>query len=374
MMARGRGSAARMVQCSPDLRAQLASVAVRRSSEGHKHLSMNLRAAKHRFESYSKPLGRSIRWLPRLVKLMAKVSHTRTGTPKQRATAWLKWLSPRRVLLAAMAADAADEAMLVTRVFDKEQFDVARVSTMLSDFLCRIEMLFGQGGGCLRGMGFTRFIVRTLSREPPVWNLGGRIYSLQEPSEDDCQWALGRMRIWCRLAQETIAAEFPAYEISQAFRVFNLHNRTAAWQPSDEYYEDLARLAQVCGCNSAGLITEIGVLEPAARREYASISCNRQAWQSAWAHWTKNQAHVRRSQRTPLPNLHAVLLRYLAFTASTSGVEQTFTLGMRACTVFQQSATERYEETLMRLVVDSPGLEKTQLLHNASRMYSQPGD
>ena len=72
-LACGKGSPARMVQNSPDLKRMLAE-AMPDAEQIIGKRATNLRAAKHRFESFSKPLARSILWIERIVPLMARVS------------------------------------------------------------------------------------------------------------------------------------------------------------------------------------------------------------------------------------------------------------------------------------------------------------
>ena len=73
----------------------------------------DLRAAKHRFEPLQKPLGRTILLLPCIFELMMELAVERMDGAAKSAREWLTWLAatPRNILLGAMMADAADEAM-----------------------------------------------------------------------------------------------------------------------------------------------------------------------------------------------------------------------------------------------------------------------
>eukprot|EP00974_Lingulodinium_polyedra_P042147 4045326-Lingulodinium_polyedra.AAC.1 len=51
-------------------------------------------------------------------------------------------------VLLAMLADVADEALVVTRAFDKEVVDIASRQSAMQSFLEQIEMLFGQRAVC----------------------------------------------------------------------------------------------------------------------------------------------------------------------------------------------------------------------------------
>ena len=247
-----------------------------------------------------------------------------------------------------MAADASDESMLLIRAFDNEAFDVSRVSGTISDFLSRVERLFGEEQLCVHTVGFTSHVIEKLAAEPVMWTLGGRMQQVQPVTQDDIEWALTRMRAWYRLARKALQAEFPAFEICQSFRVFDLGRGQNVNVGDGSLQADFKRLAQVTGCSANGLQTEVEWLQPAARRQHATLMDNRLAWRAAWQ---ENQS-VSSNRRKTCPNLETALLRFIAFSASTSGVEQSFTRGMRAMTGFQQSSSEVYEESVVRLVID----------------------
>ena len=119
-MALGKSSPAQMVHHSPDLRAELRRICHER--RGNTLETGNLRAAKHRFESYQKPLGRSIRLFDSIHQLMVQLAVGTNNVQKKRARQWLEWIAetPRHILLAGMMADAADEASALTRYADSE--------------------------------------------------------------------------------------------------------------------------------------------------------------------------------------------------------------------------------------------------------------
>ena len=249
-----------------------------------------------------------------------------------------------------MAADASDESMMLIRAFDNEAFDVSKVSGQISDFLSRVEALFGEARKCVHCIGFTNHVIETLRAEPLMWSsmTGGRMQQVQPVSEDDIEWALTRMRAWYRLAKKAVQAEFPSFEICQSFRVFDLGREQNLNVGDDSLQADFARLAQVTGCKANGLQEEVEWLQPSARRQHATFKDNRLAWREAWKH----SLNIAPKRRLTCPNLGIALLRFISFSASTSGIEQSFTRGMRCLTQFQQSCTEVYEESVVRLVID----------------------
>ena len=233
-MASGRGSPAQIIQHSEDLRSAFRLLLDTRER--------NLRAAKHRFESYQRPLGRTVRFFPIMIKLMSRVWNERRDA---RARDWLAFIAetPQHALQLAMLADAADEGMALTRFCDKEDLDIAALSGRIASFMDRVVHLFGEKRGCLTAPGYTQLMLKTL-QHPIVWGVGDRSQSTRPPSPRDINACLGRMLAWLHLAKATIDAEFPDWELGQPFRIFdvstNLGN-TSSTVPQ----EHVSRLARV---------------------------------------------------------------------------------------------------------------------------------
>ena len=95
----------------------------------------NLRAASHRFESYAKPLGRSVLHISSLIKVACYLQEMRTDEPARRAKAWLAWLNNDRCVLAAMVADASDQSLQLLRLLDNEDVDPALLVSELHHFI-----------------------------------------------------------------------------------------------------------------------------------------------------------------------------------------------------------------------------------------------
>ena len=203
----------------------------------------NLRAAKHRFESFQKPLGRMCLNLPAVVKTALHCNATRTDKSGVRAGHWLQWLSTEKCLMAAMMADASDQAMLLTRVLDDEDMDPAALNTEVGAFVTTIETLFGEQRKCLTLVGYTQVMLLVL-RRPLVWHVGSKLCTIGHHGGaptviiDRC---LARMQSWLVLARATVEAEFPSFEVAQAsegvfvrcmlnkYYVFNIHDCLQGW-------------------------------------------------------------------------------------------------------------------------------------------------
>lgn len=82
----------------------------------------NLKAAKHRFESFSKPLARMALYLPAILHTMSDIAARRdTLAEGEVARSWLRDVTNTDFTLLGMLADAADECMVLVRLADDER-------------------------------------------------------------------------------------------------------------------------------------------------------------------------------------------------------------------------------------------------------------
>ena len=94
----------------------------------------------------------------------------------------------------------------------------------VAEFLRRIDVLFFKGD-VLRTEGYTKIMIDFLAQanytvvidKVPI-NVGGG-----QPSRGVLDSCLQRMQAWCRLARAVCRAEFPEFELTSAYKVFNLH-------------------------------------------------------------------------------------------------------------------------------------------------------
>ena len=130
---------------------------------------------------------------------------------------------------------------------------MSMLSHHISSFLSRVTDLFGEKARCLTVCGYTRTVLRFLS-EPFGWIVGGRAFSLSVPTDGDLAFCLDHMRAWLRLALAEVQAEFPDFEVAQAFDVFNIRGGTDATSAGEENFRDqtwsvsMAELSRPTGC------------------------------------------------------------------------------------------------------------------------------
>eukprot|EP00974_Lingulodinium_polyedra_P104778 10144351-Lingulodinium_polyedra.AAC.1 len=78
------------------------------------------------------------------------------------AVRFLEGPSEGRVLLLAMLVGAADETLVIARVFNNEEVDISTQPSTLQSFLKRIRALFGDDRRCFELPGLTSAAPRVL--------------------------------------------------------------------------------------------------------------------------------------------------------------------------------------------------------------------
>ena len=334
----------------------------------------NLRAAKHRFESYSKPLGRVILWLPTLLATAHDIAVKREGAPEGRlAQAWLQNLNSETLVTLAMLADAGDEGLSLVRQVDDEQTDVASLQRIVSQFLDRARFLW-RDGGCLTSLGYTKHCLDLLSEGLLVFTVTGHSPSaahvLHKPGQLAMDRCLMRMRCWLRLAEETLEAEFPHCHLLRAFSAFDVEDSTGCDEEGwlQTHAAGLRKLAAALKVDGHKLCAELGDHRPIAAAIARETGCgNRRAWQRALEQTqrtrTSREAH-------PAEALVPTVQRYLAWTCSTSGVEQNFSAAERL-RFGHGPASEATEALQLKAALDKrPQEERSHVCARARELFA----
>ena len=97
---------------------------IKENTESPTGNSANLNAAKHRFESYAAPLGRSLQHLEEFLDVVQEICDER-GSSKEGCDCWdwLQGLTNEKMYQLAMLADCSDELLVATREMDQEDLD-----------------------------------------------------------------------------------------------------------------------------------------------------------------------------------------------------------------------------------------------------------
>ena len=96
-------------------------------------------AAKHRFCSLSKPLGRFILHLDAVAETLYKIAAMKGTEAAQWATDWMDGCTSTSVLTLAMCADIGAAAVDLTRFFDSEEMDIAEINSEVAVFMQSLQ-------------------------------------------------------------------------------------------------------------------------------------------------------------------------------------------------------------------------------------------
>ena len=172
------------------------------------------------------------------------------------------------------------------------------------------------------------------------------------------------MWLWVLLARDTVAAECPAFEFADALAAFDLDHDLDRKRVQNAHVQ-LERIAETLSEDAGTLINEFDQFAPRAKMEARGSSSTPtiNAWSSA----------LDTSKVCPAV-LPKALLRAAAFSASSSGVEQAFTLGMWAHEGRRGWLSEGLEEDELKLMVDRNGPdEDKELCELARKIWSDAG-
>ena len=100
----------------------------------------DLSGAKHRYDSYAKPLGRCCLYLPAVLAMAQSVVDERgQATSEGRGCLrLLNFISEARLILLGMVADASDESLAFVRFLDDESCDKSSLAHEVFHFLTNI--------------------------------------------------------------------------------------------------------------------------------------------------------------------------------------------------------------------------------------------
>ena len=310
------------------------------TTHGQGNTVKNLKASKHRFESYQTPLGRLLLWLPAVIWTTHHIATVREGSSDAKIILrWAEHLNAEKLLMLAMMADASDEGLCLIRQVDDESTDIASLQSLVVSFLERTDMLFEQGG-CLRVMGYTKHIISLLESDCGLHALvGDHVLALKAPTQTVITTCLGRMRCWRKLACSVIQAEFPDCYLLASFAVFDLATCDTKGVLSTTHETQIQRLAKTVQVDHHHLRAQVEQLRPIASSVAQQLRCsNIVAWENTWI-------------------------------ASSAGVEQNFSEAERA-RVDRTPANETTEVINLTPLVNSRPEERTQVCARAQEIYA----
>ena len=184
---------------------------------------------------------------------------------------------------------------------------------------------------------------------------------------------MDHMKGWLRLLLAEIEAEFPDWEVSQAFRVFNVCDSGSNWVCNDDVIVDLERLAKTFDVSFDDLRLQFLRFRGRVAVEARTTQDNKTAWANVMRHVSDRNVATRSDDRLEICALSAVVFRYLAWGFSTSGIEQGFTRSMRSFSVFQEASKPEYEDRMVRLALEGPSNRPRELAQRARLLWPAMG-
>jgi hypothetical protein len=189
----------------------------------------HLRAAKHRIETVMTPLSRSVLNLTGLIAVATKLGIRRRGAPEGNAAdVFLQTMQAPVSLLAGLMADAGAEVMGLFRGFDTVNIFTTEKCGSISDFVSLFRWLFDEQSAFLFQVnGHTSYLANWLCNPHFVDVRGegqciGGIYVLAAEHAAMRDQAMSHLMCWLGLAQHTLNAEFPSFDLAQSMFAFDL--------------------------------------------------------------------------------------------------------------------------------------------------------
>ncbi|CAE7359310.1 unnamed protein product [Symbiodinium microadriaticum] len=342
----------------------------------------SLSHAAHRFDSTSRPFAICALTFRSVLLTAIKAWTQRKNDPQGKAAyPFLDFISgpegASRMVLAGMLADAMDEAMQLTRAFDREATDTALLHSHLQRFLKNTATLF-IAERCVE-TGFTS-LMRQHAKTQSIWidkNHPRTIGVHGGLSAAVLAQNLKHMAAWTGLASKVIAAEFPSFDLMCCFRILALSGMGSGdasrehlcKERADMHTEDLARLCRALQIDVDCCRHEFTMLVGVAEAQKEMHRCtNLEAWQHAV------QVTRRSRARYSLDGLGPLLEAYAAWVCSSSGVEQNFSVRDWLSSKRRPVAEQRELDELQIHVEDIPDEEN--LFQEASdiwaRLYGKP--
>ena len=338
---------------SPILRTRL-NRRLKEAADSNVGSAANLKAAKHRFESFAAPLGRMLLHLEEFLDEVQETCDDRGQSAEAiDCWEWLGGLDDEKLYQLAMLADCSDEILVATRMVDTEDVDTSTMHDSARALLERLDALFNKKE-CLTIPGYTKHVLDILKRPRLLYCPNGAIKSVGGRAADAAlQNCFRRMEAYTALVADVVRTEFPDYELLCAFSVFNLDDSGRDRPANTGGDISLQRLAKAFDVHEAALKDQYHRLRAVAlqkKRDRPDV-CNKTAWQEAVRSCHR---HHGTKLNWNLSALLPVLWRFVGWTAATSGVEQNFSKALRSIGPQRGSLTPEHEETAVRFAVYKP--------------------
>ena len=314
-----------------------------------------MNAAMHRFDSDAKPMSRCILYFQPMVQTMNQVANGRAGQRQGKlALQWQLSVTTEHCLQSAQMADAADEALQMVRLTEPEEFDESCLRAQIDNYLDRLRALYFDER-CW-DYGYTCAMVRHLTQDcclklpTHTFKYLGRQGGVHD-WEDIKHRCLRRMQMYVMQVEGIVKAEFPEFQVTQSFSIFNLDDllekspHELKEDGSASIMLDIARLTQFFAPHASDLKQDYFQILPMAMRKRRLGMPLKLAWATA----LREAQSLSKAARSPLALIH-VLVRWACWSGSSGGVERLFALSRHSISAWRQSMTNsNTEDELMVL-------------------------
>jgi hypothetical protein len=282
---------------------------------------------------------------------------------------FLTWVTTERLVQLAMLADAGDESIALTRICDREGIPTEDLPYHIQNFLDRINMLFVDGA--VVKSGYTAYMISLLRGPSLVLCVGNKLISVggaDSVTPALVQRCVLRLGCWTKMAQSVVEAEFPNFRIFTAFSLFSISEQVGGSSLTPGCHrEHCERLAKFFKVDIDKFMAQYNqVYSMACKMKHTD---NRDAWRQA----LEKMQNGRGTSPEAFLELGTVLVRWAAWTTSTSGVEQNFSQLQRVHTSQCEQLGEKQLLDVMTLVVDElTTKERDEIICHARSMWVEP--
>ena len=184
-----------------------------------------------------------------------------------------------RLLLSAMYCDGGDEIFTFLRFWDTEKMDPARLAQRIHSMVVKLHFMFVKRQ-CLTS-GFTQHMLQQLKHPRSFSTRAGpmTIGSASGVPHHVVERCLQRMCSWLVLVVATVRAEFPSWQLVQAFCIFDTDPASAIHHGQGCADEALRRLALACRVPHPELARQCALVRPTAIQARRSYVIDQGDWQ-----------------------------------------------------------------------------------------------
>ena len=343
----------------------------------------NLHLAKHRADSTQVPVGRFTITFDALCMTARDIAETRDDLEAEIALGFLTDVEGESGAEAqcqmGMLGDSGDEAMLVQRFTDDEDLDLAEAPFECQAFIDRVQFLFLEGG--CKNTGYTKVALDNIKNQKTfiVKNKAITVGLNRGLPDAVFKRCLQRMGSWTKIAISVLKAEFPDFELLQAFQVLSLHTHhkrkaivdTIGRDNQDKREEmkkgeHCERLSLAFDGQREELRNEIEVHRPLATNLFGGGMSQKEAWCEAWRR-TQKRPDVR--LKYTAHSLGPCLLRWKTWFPATTGCEGNFAVILKNITPQQRGSCEETLEEIAKVTIDRKEHNETEVIAEAQKIW-----